>query len=130
MPETEIRSRNELTEYGYRKDYDALVTVRTDRGERKFALEYERTPKARRQYVQICADIAAEGAVDSFLYLVPNYDLLFFLVSCFATLRRPIYFGLAGDFLDKLFDMPLQGATRRAMTTLRDVLRDGYEPSG
>jgi len=33
MPETEIRSRNELTDYGYRKDCDALVTVRTDRGE-------------------------------------------------------------------------------------------------
>ena len=129
MLETEIRSRNELTEYGYRKDYDALVTVRTDRGERTFALEYERTPKARRQYVQICADIAAERAVDSFLYLAPNYDLLFFLVSCFATLRRPIYFGLAGDFLDKLFDMPLHGATQRAMTTLRDVLRDGYGQS-
>ena len=78
MPETEIRSRNELTDYGYRKDCDALVTVRTDRGERKFALEYERTPKARRQYVQICADIAAERAVNSFLYLAPNYDLLFF----------------------------------------------------
>ena len=129
MPETEIRSRNELTDYGYRKDCDALVTVRTDRGERKFALEYERTPKARRQYVQICADIAAERAVNSFLYLAPNYDLLFFLVSCFATLRRPIYFGLAGDFLDKLFDMPLHGATQRAMTTLRDVLRDGYGQS-
>ena len=129
MAETEIRSRNELTEYGYRKDYDALVTVRTDGGERKFALEYERTPKARRQYVQICADIAAERAVNSFLYLAPNYDLLFFLVSCFATLRRPIYFGLAGDFLDKLFDMPLHGATQRAMTTLRDVLRDGYGQS-
>jgi hypothetical protein len=123
MPETEIRSRNELTEWGYRKDYDALVTVRTDRVERKFALEYERTPKARRQYVQISRDIAAEEAVDRFLYLAPNYDLLFFLVRCFATLKRPIYFGLAGDFLDKLFDMPLRSARLGAMTTLRDVLR-------
>ena len=34
MPDTEIRSRNELTEFGYRKDYDAVVTVRTDGGER------------------------------------------------------------------------------------------------
>ena len=123
MPETEIRSRNELTEWGYRKDYDALVTVRMDTGERNFALEYERTPKARRQYEQICADIAAERAVDRFLYLAANYDLLFFLVSCFATLRRPIYFGLAGDFLDKLFDMPLRSARPGAMITLRDVLR-------
>lgn len=107
MPDTEIRSRNELTDCGYRKDYDAVVTVKTDGGERQFALEYERTPKARQQYVKICDGIAAERAVDRFLYVVPNYDLLSFLVGCFASLRRPIYFGLARDFLDKLFDMPL-----------------------
>lgn len=61
MPETEIRSRNELTACGYRKDYDALVTVKMDAGERGFALECERTPKARPQYAHICAAIAAES---------------------------------------------------------------------
>ena len=99
------------------------MTVRTDRGERKFALEYERTPKAHRQYIQISRDIAAEEAVDRFLYLVLNYDLLFSLLRCFATLRRAIYFGLAEDFLDKLFDMPLHRPRQVATTTLRDVLR-------
>ena len=123
MSDTEIRSRNELTGSGYGKDYDAVVTVRIDGDERKFALEYERTPKARKQYEAICADIAAEAAVDRFLYLVPNYDLLAFLVGCFSTVRRPIYFGLARDFLAKLFDMPLRGARPGAMTTLRNVLR-------
>jgi hypothetical protein len=72
--------------------------------------------------LDISANIAAERAVDRFLYLVPNYDLISFLVGCFATLRRPIYFGLARDFLDKLFDMPLRGARPGAMTTLRNVL--------
>ena len=123
MADTEIRSRNELTGCGYRKDYDAVVTVRTDGGERKFALEYERTPKARQQYAKICDEIAAETIIDRFLYLVPNCDLLSFLVECFATLRRPIYFGLTRDFLEKLFDMPLRGARPGAMTTLRNVLR-------
>jgi hypothetical protein len=99
------------------------VTVRTDGGERQFALEYERTPKARQQYARICDDIAAEKAVDQFLYLVPNHDLLSFLTGCFATLRRPIYFGLARDLLDRQFDMPLRGARPGAMTTLRNVLR-------
>jgi hypothetical protein len=99
------------------------VTLRIDGGERKFALEYERTPKARQQYAKICDDIAAERAVDRFLYLVPNYDLLSFLVGCFASLKRPIYFGLARDFLDQLFDMPLRGARPGAMTTLRNALR-------
>lgn len=61
--------------------------------------------------------------MDQFLYLVPNYDLMSFLVGCFAALRRPIYFGLARDFLDKLFDMPLRGARPGALTILRAVLR-------
>ena len=46
MGSMEIRSQNELTAFGFAKDYDAIVTVRTDIGERRFALEYERTPKA------------------------------------------------------------------------------------
>lgn len=123
MPDTDIRSRNELTECGYRKDYDAVVTVKVDGGERKFALEYERTPKARKQYVQICGAIAAERTLDRFLYLVPNYYLLSFLVGCFAPLRRKIYFGLARDFIDRLLDMPRRGARPGAMMTLGDVLR-------
>ena len=123
MPETEIHSRNELTEESYSKDYDAIVTVTNNAGERTFALEYERTPKARKEYLDIASNIESERAVDRFLYLAPNYDLLSFLVGCFATVRRPIYFGLAGDFRDKLFDTPLRGARPGALTTLQNVLR-------
>src|SRR5574337_494253 len=42
IPAIEIRSQNELTRFGYAKDYDAIVTVHTDTGEERFALEYER----------------------------------------------------------------------------------------
>jgi hypothetical protein len=52
-PDTEIRSRNEFTDSGYEKDYDAVVTVRSDGKERTFALEYERTAKARKEYLKI-----------------------------------------------------------------------------
>ena len=45
MAEAEIHSRNELTEDRYCKDYDAVVTVKNDIGERRFALEYERSRK-------------------------------------------------------------------------------------
>jgi hypothetical protein len=123
MAESEIHSRNELTEDRYCKDYDAVVTVRNEIGERSFALEYERSPKARKEYLDIGADIEGERAVDRFLYLVPNYDLLSFLVGCFATVRRPIYFGLARDFLDRMFDVPLRGTRPGAMTTLRNLLQ-------
>src|SRR5271157_5391630 len=45
ISDTEIRSQNELTSVCYCKDYDAVVTVRVAGTERKFALEYERSPK-------------------------------------------------------------------------------------
>ena len=46
----QVRSQNELTDYGFAKDYDAVVTVRTEIGEYRFGLEYERTPKAMKYY--------------------------------------------------------------------------------
>ncbi|HKS73952.1 MAG TPA: hypothetical protein VJQ82_12205 [Terriglobales bacterium] len=121
-PDTEIRSRNEFTESGYKKDYDAVVTVRSDGSERTFALEYERTAKARKQYVQIRNDIEAETAVPSFLYLVPNYDLLSYIASFFATSRKAVYFGLLPDFLKHVLEMPLRRARPGPLSTLRDAL--------
>lgn len=121
-PDTEIRSRNEFTDSGYRKDYDAVVTVRSSGSERTFALEYERTAKAHKEYLEIKSDIEAETAVARFLYLVPNYDLLSYVASFFATSRRAIYFGLFPEFLNHLLDMPLRGARPGPLSTLHDVL--------
>ena len=122
IADTEIRSRNEFTESGYKKDYDAVVTVRTNGSERTFALEYERTAKTRREYLQIRDDIEAESAVARFLYLVPNYDLLSYIASFFANSRKAIYFGLFPNFLKHLFEVPLRGAKPGPLSTLRDVL--------
>jgi hypothetical protein len=80
MLEAKIGSRNESTEHGYRKDHDALVTGRTDRGERKFALEREPTPQARRQHVEICADIVAKEPWTR-SSILPHYHLLSFMVA-------------------------------------------------
>ena len=124
-PDTEIRSRNELTDSGYKKDYDAVVTVRCDSSERTFALEYERTAKARKEYLHIRNDMEAETAVSRFLYLVPNYDLLSYISSFFTTSRRAIYFGLFPDFINHLLDMALRGARPGPLFTLRDVLWSG-----
>jgi hypothetical protein len=121
-PDTEIRSRNEFTGSGYRKDYDAVVTVRCDSSERTFALEYERTAKARKEYLQIRNDMEAETAMARFLYLVPNYDLLSYVSSFFTTSRRAIYFGLFPDFLNHLLDMALRSTKPGPLFTLRDVL--------
>ena len=47
--EVEIRSQNELSGFGYRKDYDAVATLR-GRVPVELALEYERRPKTLVQY--------------------------------------------------------------------------------
>jgi hypothetical protein len=123
--DTEIRSQNELGRQGYCKDYDAVVTVRVDGRERKFALEYERTPKTRRDYLRVSSEIDLEKLVDRFLYLAVSHDLLSFMMRAFANSRRAIYFGLLSDFLDKLLDTPLRPARAGATTTLRNVLQSG-----
>lgn len=93
---------NEYTDSGYTKDYDAVVTLRSGGNERTFALEYERTAKARKEYLQVRNDIEAETAVAKFLCLVPNYDLLSYIANFFTTSRRAIYCGLFPDFLNHL----------------------------
>lgn len=122
IPAMEIRSQNELTRLGYAKDYDAIVTVRTDTGDRQFALEYERTPKAAKFYRAIAASIANEQQVDHILYLVPNYDLLRFVSTFFMNTKQPAYFGLVREWHERLLDMSV---SRSAMTNgrrLGDVL--------
>src|SRR6266849_6584855 len=87
-PETEIRSRNDLTAGGYRKYYDAVVVVHLAGQDCKFALEYERTPKAARHYATVRQRIEMETSIAQFLYLVPNYDLLWFVADKLRNCKR------------------------------------------
>lgn len=125
IPAMEIRSQNELTRFGYAKDYDAIVTVRTDTGDRQFALEYERTPKAAKFYRAIAASFALEQHVNRILYLAPNYDLLRFVSTFFINTKHPVYFGLARDWHEQLLEMPVSQWTPSNGLRLRDVLGAG-----
>jgi hypothetical protein len=130
-PESDIRSRNEFTEIGYVKDYDAVIAVRYDEHEHRFALEYERTQKANGRYQEIQKRIQAETDVRHFLYLVSNYDLLLFLVKRFEGCRRPVYFGLRQDFLTEGLCLSVQSNHSPVSTTFLAVLRHGLSrPSG
>jgi hypothetical protein len=106
-PESDIRSRNELTGIGYVKDYDATVEVRIDGHEHRFALEYERTPKAKARYDSIRMRIEAETEFRHFLYIAPNVDLLAFLRERFRDCRRSIHFGLHRDVLADALECPV-----------------------
>jgi hypothetical protein len=127
----EIRSQNELTAFGFAKDYDAIVTVRTESGERRFALEYERTPKAATCYRAIASSIREEIQVPRLLYLAPNYDLARFLSGFFANIEYPVFFGLVSDWHSSLLEMlVLDGSSGRTLP-LREALDGGpSRPAG
>ncbi|MBZ5631025.1 MAG: hypothetical protein LAO06_19400 [Acidobacteriia bacterium] len=130
-PESDIRSRNEFTEIGYVKDYDAVVAVRLDGHEHRFALEYERTPKAKARYQAIRKRIETETEFRHFLYLVPNYDLLLFLVRAFEGCPRTVYFGLRKDFLAETLSLSVQSNHSPVSTAFRAVLTAGsLRPNG
>jgi len=103
----EVRSQNELTAFGFAKDYDAVVTVGTESGEKRFALEYERSPKTTRHYRDVASSLNRETHVHCVLYLVSNYDLLQFISSFFRDSDSRVLFGLERDWHRHLLDMPV-----------------------
>jgi hypothetical protein len=122
-----IRSQNELTAFGFAKDYDAVVTARTDIGERRFALEYERSPKPAKCYRAITACMSQEVHVNRLLYLVANYDILRFVSGFFTSAEFPVFFGLVPDWHAHLLEMQvLDGHGKRAFP-LRQALNGSLE---
>jgi len=97
LSEVEIRSRNDLTGYGYEKDYDSVMTLAVCRREVKVALEYERQPKAGKKYDEIRAVIERERRANRFLYLFPEYKLLWYVHGWFRGVTQRMYFGLVSD---------------------------------
>jgi hypothetical protein len=125
-PESDIRSRNEFTEIGYVKDYDATVDVRIGGHEHRFALEYERTPKAKRRYEAIRTRIEAETEFRHFLYVAPNNDLLAFLRNQLHHCRRTVHFGLRQDFLANGLNFSVRTNRSPISTAFSDAL-DGAD---
>lgn len=129
MGSLEIRSQNELTSFGFAKDYDAIVTVRTDIGERRFALEYERTPKSAKCYRAIAASVGEDLHVNRLLYLAANFDILRFVSGFFANAEHPVFFGLVADWHSRLLEMPVSAGLTRSAFPLRQALDGGSRKS-
>jgi hypothetical protein len=125
MASMEIRSQNELTGFGFAKDYDAIVTVRTEEGEQRFALEYERSPKTIRYYRDVAASLTREAHVNQVLYLVCNYDLLRFISSFFRSSQCRVFFGLVKDWHGQLLDMPVSCSSGTRSFRFRETFSDG-----
>jgi hypothetical protein len=123
----EIRSQNELTAFGFAKDYDAVVTVSTDKEERRFALEYERSPKPAKSYRAIAGCMSQEFHVNCLLYLLANYDILRFVSGFFANAEFPVLFGLASDWHTRLLEMPVLDSHGKRAFPLRQGLNGSTE---
>ena len=108
IPTTEVRSINELTGFKYAKIYDAVVELRVSGDAKRFALEYERSRKAKIDYTRIAEDTAAEERVSIILYLAANYDLLKFLTGEFRGYARRVVFGLVREWHTRLLEMPVE----------------------
>ena len=121
-PGSDIRSRNEFTNTGYVKDYDALVDVSMDGAECRVALEYERTQKTKKRYTEIHKRIERESELLQFLYLAPNQDLQEFLIRVFSGCRRAVYFGLRKDFLRDTVELSVRNNRNPLSMTFRTVL--------
>lgn len=127
--DTEIRTQNEFTTFGYAKDYDAVVRVRLEDCESEFALEYERTPKAGKKYVGIREAIESEDRVATFLYLTVNFHVLNFVAQFFERSRKRVYFGLLDEFRVSRLDMKVLDVTRTNSYALKSVLvADMHQP--
>jgi len=127
MSEPAIRSRNDFAGGGYWKYYDAVVVVHLAGRDCKFALEYERTPKATRHYAFIRERIEQETAITHFLYLVPNYDLLEFIAEKLSRCKRAVNIGLLRDFLQQTLALSVRRTGSHASLTLANVLSGGRD---
>jgi hypothetical protein len=120
--ELEILCLNELTGFGYAKDYDAVITIHSDGAESTFALEYERHPKAANRYWQVRQALEKERQVRCFLYLTPSYELLSYVAGFFDRCAKVVYFGVLEDFRQHGLDAKVLDSRRTRSFILRAVL--------
>lgn len=104
---TEIRSVNELTGFGYAKDYDAVLRIRVGDVETEVALEYERTPKSHARYRALRDRLTHERRVSAVLYLVPNFHLARYVSRHLDGARLPVLCALFSAWLSAGLNAPL-----------------------
>jgi hypothetical protein len=122
-PACDIRSQNVLNRTRYAKDYDAVIAVPVDGEEQRFALEYERTAKARQRYATIARLLDRETLVVHVLYLVPNHDLLSYLTGSLRPTAPNLLFGIVRDWHEQLLDMPVVGPCSPVTRPLKEALK-------
>lgn len=131
LPETEICARNILTTWGYAKDYDAVATVRDEKGRLiTFALEYERSSKTDAEYQSVAIALNREARVDFVLYVITTAHLFARVSAALAQCRQHIVLCFVSDLHARLFDASVTLLREHWRTTLAQFINVKHELKG
>lgn len=123
IPSTEICSQNDLTTFRYAKDYDAVVSVRWNGSEFRFAFEYERTAKTLSRYLDICDALESDMHLNVILYAASNYHLMCFLRDNLRLRNKTVCIGLMNELRDQsLAARVMVAGTARPVAPFHDIL--------
>ena len=127
----EVCSQNDLTKFGFSKDYDAVVTVCCRKAEVRFALEYERTTKTEAEYADIGRRIEQDLHIQTVLYLAATDHLMYCLRDRFVPKRKVICIALMQEFQRRLLQTPVMLAGRYTQPLIfEDALADHAARTG
>jgi len=125
----EIRSVNEFTDFGFAKDYDAVAKIERGGYSHQIAIEYERTPKARKRYADLRKLFEGERRVDCVLYLMPAYPLLAHVAKSFERCAVPVFFALVDEFRRNTLEAMVMDGRRLTSFPFSAVLDGGTRRS-
>lgn len=128
IPATEICSQNDLTEFRYAKDYDAVGVLDCEGRSLRFGIEYERIPKTEARYRAIANALEYEQLVDAVLYLVSNYHMLCKVRDLVNPDAVPVCIAMFPDFVKTLLRTPVTVAGgRQRDVPFHNVLLEAHQ---
>jgi hypothetical protein len=118
IPESRLRNLIAQGVSPYVKAYDAIVEFNLEGLGLRIALEYERTLKNAREYLEIRELIEKERNVSLVLYLLPSSSLLVNVSQHFRGCASQVFFGLLDEFKQALLETSVSengGIRRRSL---------------
>ena len=104
------------------KDYDAIVTFRSDGRSAAVAFEYERSPKRTQDYERIAQELARERRVNAVVYATPTLQLAKFVAHGFRNAMHKVYVTVAHDFAADPAKAPLTDTRVERTVRVADLL--------
>lgn len=124
--EVEVSSENMETGANYAKDYDAIATLQISGKILRFAVEYERTTKARERYRQLRQRLAEEETLNGVLYFIRDGGRLFSIANELANAHSAIFFCSLDGFRARGLEALFFRSTIEPGASLPDLLEMRY----